>query len=132
MDFLLDTHVLLWSFMSPNKLSSNVKRTFLDPNNTFQVSAISFWEVSLKYSLGSLDLKGINPDEFREYSLDAGFKLLDLSTEITSSFYLLPRYRNKDPFDRMLAWQAMNEKFTLISKDKGFDDYQKEGLKRFW
>ncbi|HAV56641.1 MAG TPA: PIN domain nuclease [Acinetobacter junii] len=132
MDYLLDTHVLLWHFVLPKKLSNNIKTILLDLKSNIFISTVSLWEIALKVSIGKLDLKGKNPDDIPEAARSLGFNFLNLDPHTAASFYKLPRYKNKDPFDRMLAWQAINEKFILLSKDKGFDDYQKEGLKRIW
>jgi PIN domain nuclease of toxin-antitoxin system len=57
------------------------------------------------------------------------FELLSLSAEDASSFYHLPRVAHKDPFDRMLIWQAIREKMVLISKDRKIAAYEDFGLK---
>ena len=129
MNYLLDTHTLLWSLIKPDKLSQQTQNILLNTENSLWVSSVSLWEISLKYSLGKLDLEGVLPEEILEGTKKAGYELLHISPEEASSFYKLPRY-NKDPFDRMLAWQAINKNFILLSRDKSFDDYQEQGLKR--
>jgi len=131
-NYLLDTHALVWSHVSPRELSAKVRSLFEAGDGTFWVSAVSFWEVSIKYVIGKLDLNQTTPSELYEYSLDAGFKILNLDAKFAANFYKLTRLKNKDPFDRLLAWQAINENMILLSKDKGFDDYKKFGLKRAW
>ena len=81
--------------------------------------------------LGKLDLKGVLPDFLPTIAKDARFEILDLDIETAASFYKLPRL-NKDPFDRMLAWQAINSDCYLIAKDKEFDKYKGHGLKAVW
>ena len=132
MNYLLDTHVLLWTLIDHDKLSKKVKAIILNLEDQKWVSAISFWEISLKYAAGKLDIKGALPEDLLENTIKVGFELINLVPETAVSFYKLPKLRNKDPFDRMLAWQAINENFTLLSKDKGFDDYKSQGLKRIW
>ena len=82
--------------------------------------------------MGRLNLKNKKPDGIPDAVLKMGFGILDLDYNTASSFYKLPIIKNKDPFDRMLAWQAIRENYTLLSKDKGFDDYSSFGLKRLW
>ncbi|KKS97799.1 MAG: twitching motility protein PilT [Candidatus Gottesmanbacteria bacterium GW2011_GWA2_43_14] len=130
MNYLLDTHTLIWALVSPEKLSLKVKKIILD--NTSWISVVSFWEISLKYTIGKLNLQNVKPDEIRESSIKTGFTVLDLDSETAATFYKLPRIKNKDPFDLMLAWQAISGNFTLLSKDKGFDIYRLSGLKRVW
>ena len=129
MNCLLDTHVLIWSHVSPNKLSKDIKKILEDNENTLYVSVISLWEISLKHSLGKLSIKGAAPEEFYEYSLKAGLKIVDIDATTSVSFYKLAKFSNKDPFDRMLAWQAIQSNYVLLTQDKGFLDYQQQGLK---
>ena len=132
MSYLLDTHVLLWVLFSDEKLSKRVKEILLYPRADVLVSVISLWELSIKYRIGKLKLRNKYPDEIPSVINAFGFNILGLDPFIASSYFKLPKIRNKDPFDNMLAWQAINENLTLLSKDKSFDDYQKQGLKRFW
>jgi PIN domain nuclease of toxin-antitoxin system len=82
----------------------------------------------LKYALGKLELTGITPDNLPEYASELDISKLELSVKEASSFYKLPK-KHKDPFDRCIIWQAINRGFTLISKDRTFDDYKEFGLK---
>lgn len=132
MNYLIDTHTLLWFLVATEKLSQPVKDILLDPDSKIFISIISLWEISLKYSIGKLKIKGKKPDEIPETTRNLGLDFLNLDPEVALSFYKMPIKSNKDPFDLMLAWQAINEKFTLLSKDKGFDAYKKTGLKRVW
>lgn len=93
------------------------------------VSVISIWEIALKFSLGKLDLKDVLPDLLPTIIKNARFEILDLDVETAASFYKLPRLPNKDPFDRMLVWQAIKEDFHLLTQDKNFTEYKDHGLK---
>ena len=132
MSYLLDTHILLWVLFSPRKLSVKLKEILSDPRSEIFVSVISVWEISLKYNIGKIKLEERMPSEIPDAVLSMGFNFLNLDSYTASTFYKLPRFKNKDPFDKMLAWQAINENFTLLSKDKEFDSYQKDGLRRIW
>ena len=131
MKYLLDTHTLLWVLMSKDKLSVKVKRLLSKTGPEIFTSTISLWEISLKYSLGKLKLDKKKPDEVPNALESMGFDILDLSPEIVSTFYKLP-ILHKDPFDRMLIWQAIKGNYTLISKDKSISDYEKYGLSLVW
>ena len=50
----------------------------------------------------------------------------------TASFHKLPKAKHKDPFDRMIIWQAIQHPHVLISKDADFPEYQEFGLKVLW
>ena len=132
MNYLLDTHAFIWSLISPGKLSLKTKAIITSKENVSWVSAITFWEISLKYAIGKLDLKGAKPDELYKYATSAGFEIEDLQVETAATFYKLRRLRNKDPFDLMLAWQAITLDYTLVTNDSGFADYKNYGLKVVW
>ena len=132
MNYLLDTYAFIWSLISPSKLSLKTKAIIKSKENVSWVSAITFWEISLKYAIGKLDLKGAKPDELYKYATSAGFEIEDLQVETAATFYKLRRLRNKDPFDLMLAWQAITLDYTLVTNDSGFADYKNYGLKVVW
>lgn len=129
MKYLLDTHILLWSIFSPKKLNDHQKAVIIDVNNDVFASAISFWEISLKYSLKKLKLFKVKPEKLPEYVKKSGFEVTKIDESLLSSFYKLPRLDHKDPFDRMLIWEAINNDYTIISADKSFGKYKKFGLK---
>ena len=132
MRYLLDTHVLLWSLLATRKLSNKVKRVLTDPETVKYVSVISFWEISLKFALGKIDLQGVLPEQFPEVVKKTGFEILSLNPKTAASFYKLRKLKNKDPFDRMLAWQAIREDCVLITRDNDFSGYKDEGLSIVW
>lgn len=114
---------------SPNLISKKIKDILIDPENNKYLSVITFWEISLKYSLGKIDLIGIKPDDLPVFAKETGFEILNMEKDVLSSFYKLPKTKNKDPFDRLLAWQAINSKCILLTKDKSFIDYKNFGLR---
>lgn len=128
MKCLVDTHILLWAFIEPEKLSKNISQILLDENNDIFYSPINLWEISIKYSIKKLDLKGITPKEFLEELNDSYFLCKNISNIHLATSYELPIY-HKDPFDRFLIWEAIQNDFVFISADKKMDLYTKEGLK---
>lgn len=132
MNYLVDTHILLWSLFSPRRVSKKVKDILSESETAKFVSVISVWEIAIKFSLGKLDLKGVLPDLLPTIIKNARFEIMDLNTETAASFYKLPKIGNKDPFDRMLAWQAISRSFCLLTKDRDFGDYKDYGLKIVW
>lgn len=132
MNILLDTHVFLWSLFAPDKLSKAVIREIKSPNNDVAVSVVTFWEISLKYALGKLELTGVKPEELPDFAAQMNLEILPITAAEASTFHKLPRLSHKDPFDRIIIWQAIQRKMTLVSKDRDFKAYHKFGLRTFW
>jgi len=132
MSYLLDTHTFLWDLFDHKKLPFEVKNIIKDTDNQVFVSVISYWEISLKYSLKKIELKNVLPDILPKLAEDAGLDLLTLNTETVSTYYKLPKIVHKDPFDRMLAWQAICNNYILVTKDHEFTLYHNHGLKTVW
>jgi PIN domain nuclease of toxin-antitoxin system len=131
MIYLLDTHYLLWAIADPGKISRNIKGIITDPAHRILVSTISFWEAALKSSLGKLDMSGFSPEDLPDTCLEMGFEILQLSSHDCSSYHNLKAVHHKDPFDRMLIWQAIRHNYILISVDNNVKKYKSEGLKIF-
>jgi PIN domain nuclease of toxin-antitoxin system len=130
MRYVLDTHFVLWSLFEPEKIDADILAILKDENATKIVSGISFWEISFKFSLGKLELFGTNPDEIYEKIIDSGFEVISVENVLFASYYKLPnKDTHKDPFDRILIWQAIQNDLTLITKDRKMAEYIKDGLK---
>lgn len=132
MNYLVDTHCFLWSAFNPKKLGRTARSILLDSSNEIFVSAITFWEISLKYAIGKLDLQGVTPAELPNIADEMGFSVVPLEVCESASFFKLPVAGHRDPFDRMLVWQAINLQKVLISKDKKIAVYEEYGLKVVW
>ena len=128
MSYLIDTHVLLWWLMQPEKIPSKAMDA-IEQSEQVNVSALSFWEISLKYSLGKLELHGLMPDELPDYTRQSGLGILECESMIFASFHQLPKLGHKDPFDRLLIHTAIRHGMTLISRNNAFADYRAHGLK---
>jgi PIN domain nuclease of toxin-antitoxin system len=132
MSYLLDTHTLIWAIAEPQKLSATARKVLINSENEILVSAVSFWEISLKYSIGKLTLEGYMPEDFLKSAIATGFKVIPLTAEITCTYHQLKASYHRDPFDKMLIWQAIQHRFTLISCDENVRKYESEGLKVIW
>lgn len=132
MKYLLDTHTFLWSLFSPANLSPKANKLIVDSENEVYVSVITFWEISLKYNLGKLELNNIKPEDLPDLSEQSGFSIFNLDVKDVSSFHKFPKDFHKDPFDRLLIWQALKNNLTVISKDIRFREYEKYGLNVNW
>jgi len=133
MIYLLDTHTFIWSTLESNKLSKKSKEIIFNKNNEIFVSTVSFWEISLKTGMKKFSFGNINIKDFPKYAQKMDFTIIDLQENESITFHELPPKENhKDPFDRMLIWQAITKNLTLISKDELFEQYKKDGLKLIW
>lgn len=132
MKCLLDTHVLLWAILAPAKLSRRARAAITDGGVEVFVSPVSLWEISLKFALGKLELTGCTPEDLVTAAKTMGLATLDMDPLTMASFHRLPRLAHKDPFDRILVWQAICRDLTLITKDGAMPEYQALGLKALW
>jgi PIN domain nuclease of toxin-antitoxin system len=119
---LLDTCTFLWLTKGSEKLSPNVIEVFCDPKNEVYLSAVSAWEINIKYRLGRLNLP-LPPDQFipkeRKRHL---IEPLDLSEQDTLHLCKLPT-PHKDPFDRMLICQSIEHSLTILTPDPLITQY---------
>jgi len=129
---LLDTHVLLWAIGKTDELSAQIVKHITDNENEVFVSAVSLWEIALKYSIGKLKLN-FDINNIPEYCREMGFNLIALEPFDALGSLKLPQKENhKDPFDRMLIFQCIKNDYTLVSKDDKMKFYKKEGLNCIW
>ena len=129
MTYLLDTHIFLWAITDPEKLSSRLRQTLTSTKHNVLISAVSFWEISLKFRLGKLKITGFSPEELPTICEKTGFEIIPLLPAESSSYHQLQVDFHKDPFDRMLIWQAISNGYTFVSHDKLIEKYSAAGLK---
>ena len=132
MKYLLDTHVFLWTISESENLPNKALKAIKSPKNRIFVSAVTFWEISIKMSIGKLDLDGLTTEDLLLISDKMDFELINLSPQEASSYENLKENTHKDPFDRMLIWQSICRNLTIISADKEFKKFVDYGLKLFW
>lgn len=133
MKYLIDTHALLWTIVETNRLSDRARQVIEERKNEICVSTISLWEIALKHSIGKLDLENLNIEKIPGYIEKMGMIIIELSAQEAIECMRLPmRSDHKDPFDRILIWQAISRKMIFISKDIKIRGYEKEGLKHLW
>ena len=132
MSYLLDTHTFLWVMTSPEKLSQSARAAIADASSEVCLSSVTLWEISLKFALGKLAIKNGVPEDLLASAAEMGLTKIVLSLEEAASAHRLPRVAHRDPFDRMLAWQAIQRKLVLITKDGDLPAYREAGLKTLW
>jgi PIN domain nuclease of toxin-antitoxin system len=120
MNILIDTQTLMWFCENNPRLPASVK-TYMERSNGLMVSIVSFWEITIKTSLGKLTTDG-NIAEVMDKSLSKGFRILPIEREhliVLSTLELIHR----DPFDRIIIAQAIAENMPLVSSDDVFKQY---------
>jgi PIN domain nuclease of toxin-antitoxin system len=116
---LLDTHALLWWLDDDARLSHKARQAIFQPANQVLVSAISGWEISIKQSLGRLD---ITLETLEEAISLSGFDMLPISLYHGLTAGALPAL-HRDPFDRMLVAQSQAEGLRVVSCDRQLAAY---------
>ena len=90
MDYLIYTHVFLWSFLDTGKLNKNVFEILENPENTVYISSISFWEIAIKNQLKKLNLHGINVIQLPHIAEEYDFSILSPTPYDFVDIYMLP------------------------------------------
>jgi len=125
---LLDTHAFLWWVEDAPQLSAKAREQIADASRSCFVSVASCWEMAIKSSLGKLRLALSVEDYVSHHIAENGFRLLPIALEHAASVESLP-FHHCDPFDRLLAAQAVRDDLLLVSADSTFDAY---GVPRLW
>lgn len=128
MRILLDTCAFLWLVTDDPQASELAKEIFLKEDNELLLSAVTGFEIAVKYSLGKLRLAE-SPKEFITNRINAN-ALTELPVSMTHALILqnLPLH-HKDPFDRLLVAQAMVNQIPLLSADQQLSAYD---INRLW
>ena len=121
MRLLLDTHVLIWHYEANEYLSEEARKLIDAPDNQLFISIASLWEMVIKASLGKLTLRKDVRTIVAIYQ-NAGASLLPVQLEHVLVVQTLPWF-HRDPFDRLLVAQAIQEDLILISHDHKFNEY---------
>jgi PIN domain nuclease of toxin-antitoxin system len=127
MKYLLDTHTYFWYRSAPRKLPAKILRLVTDTAHEILISIATPWELSIKTGIGKLSAGSLLVD-FESRETAAGFILAAITTAQAIRSGLLPRH-HKDPFDRILAAQALDLRVPLLSGDDIFDQYS---VRRIW
>jgi len=132
MTYLLDTHTFLWAIIQPANLSAKASALISDRSQEVQVSVVMFWEIGIKHALGKLELQGVQPEQMPKVAEDLGLTICPLEASDAASIHLLAKTAHKDPFDRMLIWQCIRQRMTLLSADHDLKQYETSGLNLLW
>lgn len=121
MNFLLDTHVLLWALLAPARLSEPTRELIEDASHGVYFSAVSIWEIAIKSATGR-SVVPPPPTAVWAGATQAGFLQLPVTAQHAAVVIELPPI-HRDPFDRLLVAQARSEPMTLLTRDATLAKY---------
>lgn len=121
MNVLVDTHILLWFLKGEKELPKRIIAILQNKDTNCFVSIASLWEIAIKTQLDKLNLGFPLPD-LSQYLTDLDIEILPVTFNHIITLTQLENH-HRDPFDRIIIAQAINENLALISKDENFDHY---------
>jgi len=122
MKLLLDTQVWLWMTEAPDRLSPAVRRLVSRPDRQCFLSAVSAWEIAIKYRTGKLRLPSIPAVVIPQWMERADVLPLPILHKHALHVATLPLH-HRDPFDRLLIAQAQLEDLTILTANRDFERY---------
>lgn len=125
---LLDTNALLWAVGEPRFLSQTARLLIADRSNEVLVSAASAWEIATKVRIGRLPQAAAFEGNFLATVRAEGYRLLAIEPETALRSGRMPGAHG-DPFDRMIAAQALELDVPVISPDAKLDQFL---VRRIW
>lgn len=128
MRLLLDTHAFLWWLAGHRMLSAKAREAIETDESDVFVSAASAWEITTKFRIGKLPEAELVASDVLSSIEAEGFASLAISVHHAQRAGSLGG-AHRDPFDRLLAAQAMLEELTLVSNDRAFEQY---AIARLW
>jgi len=127
MRILLDTQAFLWIVTGNDVLSKKAKQLFLDNENDFFLSLASIWEMAIKVSLEKLAIQQPLEKFLLDHLQENAIQQLVITFRHVTKVRTLP-FHHRDPFDRLLIAQALEEDISILSNDVLFDKYDVERL----
>lgn len=122
MKFLIDTHAFVWLDTAPEQLSTQAAAVIANQTNTILLSYASIWELQIKIQLGKLRLSKSLRASLEIQQQTNQLVLLPIEVKHILTLDLLPPH-HRDPFDRLLISQSVDEGVPLISRDPIFRQY---------
>ena len=116
MKVVIDTHVFLWAISNPDRLSARAQEIIRDERNEVLLSMASAWEITVKSSLGKLNVPRPAVEFVHRQLAGHRIGLLPLQFSHLSALEGLP-WHHRDPFDRLLVAQCLDEGASLITVD---------------
>ena len=122
MKLLLDTHTFLWFIEGNLNLSGAARSLIEDRGNQRFISIASLWEMSIKLSIGKLELTITFIELVERQVYGNAIELLEIQPEHLDKLAKLP-FHHKDPFDRLIIAQSLAEHIPIVTKDSAFENY---------
>jgi PIN domain nuclease of toxin-antitoxin system len=122
MRLLLDTHAFLWFIQGNQNLSETARNLIEDQGNQKLLSIASLWEMSIKVSIGKLDVGMTIAELLSREVYGNGFEVLAIQANHLDELTKLV-FHHKDPFDRLMIAQALAERMPVVTKDVAFECY---------
>ncbi len=130
MNLLIDSHIFVWYINGDSKLTSEIREIIADPTNKVYLSAVSIWELILKYEQGKITLAGPAHEFLVEQRIKHQITSLALDEPSVQLLPTLPTNikdpqgrDHKDPFDRMMICQALHHGLTFVTIDGAIQKY---------
>jgi PIN domain nuclease of toxin-antitoxin system len=123
--FLLDTHVWLWMLGAPERIRPELRDELDESGTRLLLSAVSSWEIAIKYSIGRLPLPEPPPSYVPSRMQRSGVHGLAIEHIHALHVATLDRH-HRDPFDRLLIAQAQIADIPLVTADPVFEAYDVE------
>lgn len=127
MQYLIDTHILIWYLEGSDNLPQKLREELNNNQNSILISIASLWELAIKISSKKLELSKLL-QEVQVYIAERDFVFLNISFKHLYTLLDFPHH-HKDPFDRLLIAQAITENIAIISADQYFKAYP---VKTIW
>ncbi|MFP4100079.1 type II toxin-antitoxin system VapC family toxin [Coleofasciculus sp.] len=121
MNYIIDTHILIWFIEGNTNLSQQAQKLIANPAHNIYVSQASLWEMTIKISIRKLSLS-ISLSELELFLINNQFKILDAKFSHYEVLQHLP-FHHQDPFDRLIIAQAKAEDYLIVTNDNRFKLY---------
>lgn len=129
MKYLIDTHILIWLAVAPEKISRNVYKILENPKNELYISTVSLWEIAIKLSINKLDLQGLEISDLIQICEEQIIQIVELPISAVMKYRNLPmKQKHRDPFDRALISLCIADSYVLLSHDGKMKQYEQDGL----
>lgn len=124
--YLLDTNAIVIGFSGSARLSERARDAIEDRTAERLVSAASVYEIAWKHRIGKLDF---TPEMIRA-GVHASGLVMRAATDSVMEAAATLAWDHRDPWDRIIAAQAIHDGATIISTDAAFDALR--GIERVW
>ena len=125
MAFLVDTHAMIWWVIDDPRLPASVRQRIAEPKEQLVFSIASLWEITIKIRNGKLKEIGASIVYLRDYLKEAGIEVLPIKIDHLLRLEMLDLH-HRDPFDRLLVAQALEENLPILTEDAAFSRYPVE------